>query len=294
MQLDLIDLRLFLQVAEAGSVTHGARRAHLALAAASTRIRNLESLFGVPLLLRNPRGVNLTPAGHTLAHYARAVFQQIENLRGEFEEHTGGFKGQVRVFSGSIAHNEFLPQALSSFLIEHPGVNIDVEERPSNEIIRGVVEGVAHIGIVSEPVSIAGLQTFSFKTYRLVLVAPKNHPVARRRRISFPEALGHDFIGLPEASAFQQFLSYQASRLGLRLRIRVRLPTFEGICQMVENRVGLAVVPESAAARYQASMEVRTVNLEDSWAVRDLRICIRSMESLPPAAKRLAEHLKAA
>jgi DNA-binding transcriptional LysR family regulator len=85
-------------------------RAHLALAAASTRIRNLESLFGLPLLLREPRGVNLTPAGHTLAHYARAVFLQIENLRGEFEEHTGGFKGQVRVFSSTIALNEFLPQ----------------------------------------------------------------------------------------------------------------------------------------------------------------------------------------
>jgi DNA-binding transcriptional LysR family regulator len=123
---------------------------------------------------REPRGVNLTPAGHTLAHYARAVFQQIENLRGKFEEHTGGFKGQVRVFSGSLALNEFLPQALSLFLIEYPGVNIDVEERPSNEIIRAVVEGVVHIGIVSEPVSIAGLQTFSFKTDRLVLVAPKS------------------------------------------------------------------------------------------------------------------------
>jgi molybdate transport repressor ModE-like protein len=294
MQLDLIDLRLFLQVAEAGSITHGARHAHLALAAASTRIRNLESLFGVPLLSREPRGVNLTPAGHTLAHYSRAVFQQIENLRGEFEEHTGGFKGQVRVFSSSIALNEFLPQALSSFLIEYRGVNIDVEERPSNEIIRAVAEGVVHIGIVGEPVNIAGLQTFSFKAARVVLVAPKNHPVARRRRISFSETLSHDFIGLAEASALQQFLSYQASRIGLRLRIRVRLPTFEGICRMVANGVGLAVVPESAAVRYQASMEVQTVNLEDSWAVRDLRICIRSMESLPPAARRLAEHLKAA
>jgi molybdate transport repressor ModE-like protein len=294
MQLDLIDLRLFLQVAEAGSITHGARHAHLALAAASTRIRNLESLFGVPLLLREPRGVNLTPAGHTLAHYARAVFQQIENLRGEFEEHTAGFKGQVRVFSSSIALNEFLPQALSSFLIKYPGVSIDVEERLGNEIIRAVVEGVVHIGITGEPVSIAGLQTFSFKTDRLVLVAPKNHPIARRRRISFSEVLDHDFIGLAEVSTFQRFLSYQASRLGLRLRIRVRLPTFEGICRMVENRVGLAVVPESAAVRYQASMELRTVHLEDSWAVRELRICIRSMESLPPAARHLAEHLKAA
>ena len=216
MQLDLIDLRLFLQVAEAGSITHGARHAHLALAAASTRIRNLESLFGVPLLLREPRGVNLTPAGHTLAHYARAVFQQIENLRGEFEEHTAGFKGQVRVFSSSIALNEFLPQALSSFLIKYPGVSIDVEERLGNEIIRAVAEGVVHIGITGEPVSIAGLETFSFKTDRLVLVAAKNHPIARRRRISFSEVLDHDFIGLAEASTFQQFLSYQASRLWLK------------------------------------------------------------------------------
>jgi molybdate transport repressor ModE-like protein len=178
MQLDLIDLRLFLQVAEAGSITHGARHAHLALAAASTRIRNLESLFGIPLLLREPRGVNLTPAGHTLAHYARAVFQQIENLRGEFEEHTTGFKGLVRVFSGSISLDEFLPQALSSFLSKYPGVSIDVEERMSSEILRAVVEGVVHIGILGEPVSIAGVQTFPFKTERLVLVVPKNHPIA--------------------------------------------------------------------------------------------------------------------
>jgi DNA-binding transcriptional LysR family regulator len=63
---------------------------------------------------------------------------------------------------------------------------------------------------------------------------------------------------------------------------------------MAENRVGLAVVPESAAVRYRASMELRTVHLEDSWAVRELRICIRSMETLPPAAGHLAEHLKAA
>jgi hypothetical protein len=61
MRLDLIDLRLFLHVAEAGSITHGARHAHLALAAASTRIRNLEYTLGVPLLSLERRGVKLTP-----------------------------------------------------------------------------------------------------------------------------------------------------------------------------------------------------------------------------------------
>lgn len=277
MQLDLIE-----------------RHAHIALAAASTRIRNLESTLGVTLLSREPRGIKLTPAGHTLAHYARVVFRQIENLRGEFEEYTGGFKGQVRVFSSSIALNEFLPQSLSSFLIEYPGVSIEVEERRSHEIIRAVAEGVAHIGIVGEPVNVAGLETFPFHTYRLVLIAPRNHPVTRRRRVSFSEALGYDFVGLTEASTLEQFLAYQASRLGLRPRIRVRLPTLEVICRMVEKKIGIAIIPEFAAVRYQTSMEVRSVTLEDSWAVRELRVCIRAMESLPPAARRLAQHLKSA
>jgi DNA-binding transcriptional LysR family regulator len=222
------------------------------------------------------------------------VFRQIENLRGEFEEYTGGFKGQVRVFSSSIALNEFLPQSLSSFLIEYPGVSIEVEERRSREIIRAVAEGVAHIGIVGEPVNVAGLETFPFNTYRLVLIAPRNHPVARRRRVSFSEALGYDLIALTEASTLEQFLEYQASRLGLRPRIRVRLPTLEVICRMVEKKIGIAIIPEFAAVRYQTSMEVRSVTLEDSWAVRELRVCIRDMESLPPAARRLAQHLKSA
>jgi len=120
MQLELVDLRLFLQIAEAGSITHGARRARLALAAASTRIRNLEFLVGVPLLSQERRGVHLTPAGHTLAYYARGVFQQIERLRDEFGEYTSGLKGHVRLFSNTNAR-EFLLEALSPFLIAHPG-----------------------------------------------------------------------------------------------------------------------------------------------------------------------------
>jgi DNA-binding transcriptional LysR family regulator len=292
MQFELIDLRLFLQIVEAGSITHGARRAHLALAAASTRIRNLELVLGVPLLLREQRGIRLTPAGHTLAYYARSVFQQIDRLRDEFGEHTGGLRGNLRLFSNTNAR-EFLPEALSPFLIAHPGIKIDVEERMSYEIVRAVAEGASDIGIVAGPANMAGLQTFSFRTDRLVLALPKDHPVGKRRRISFLEALENEFVGLSEASSIQRFLAQEANRLNRRLNIRVRLPTFEDVCRMVEKRVGLAVVPESVFLRSQRIMEVRKLDLTDTWAVRELKICVRSFENLPPAGKRLVEHLKA-
>ena len=292
MQFELIDLRLFLQVAEAGSITHGARRAHLALAAVSTRIRNLEFVLGVPLLLRERRGVHLTPAGHTLAYYARGVFQQIERLHDEFGDYTGGLKGHIRLFSNTNAR-EFLPEALSPFLIAHPGIHVDIEERMSYEIVRAVAEGVSDIGIVAGPVNLTGLQTFSFRTDRLVLVVPKNHPVGKRRRISFLESLENEFVGLGEGSSIQQFLALEANRLNRRLKIRVRLPTFDDVCRMVEMRVGFAVVPESVFLRCQRMIEVRKLDLTDNWAIRELKICMRSFENLPPAGKRLVEHLKA-
>src|SRR5438094_7428034 len=82
MHFDLADLSLFRHVVEAGSITHGAERAHLALAAASTRIRNMEQALGAALLVRSRQGVTPTQAGRTLLGHARAI------LRQRSEEHT--------------------------------------------------------------------------------------------------------------------------------------------------------------------------------------------------------------
>jgi DNA-binding transcriptional LysR family regulator len=107
------------------------------------------------------------------------------------------------------------------------------------------------------------------------------------------ESLENEFVGLGEGSSIQQFLALEANRLNRRLKIRVRLPTFDDVCRMVEMRVGFAVVPESVFLRCQRMIEVRKLDLTDNWAIRELKICMRSFENLPPAGKRLVEHLKA-
>src|SRR5918998_773596 len=119
MHFDLVDLRLFRHVVEAGSITHGAERSHLALAAASTRIRNMEKSLGAPLLLRNRQGVVPTPAGRTLLQHARTLLAQVERLREDVGAFAGGLAGQIRILSNTNALTEFLPEALSAFLAEH-------------------------------------------------------------------------------------------------------------------------------------------------------------------------------
>src|SRR5438477_7735054 len=214
MHFDLSDLSLFRHVVEAGSITHGAERAHLALAAASTRIRNMEEALGAALLVRSRQGVTPTQAGRTLLQHARVMLLQAERLREDLGAYAGGVAGQIRVLSNTNALTEFLPEALSSFLAAHPQVSVDLEERLSDEIVGLIAEGVADLGIIAGTVDAASLETFPFRRDRFVLVVGREHPLARRAKIAFAQVLDYDFVGLDRSSALQRFLADKAARIG--------------------------------------------------------------------------------
>lgn len=293
MHFDLADLSLFRHVVEAGSITHGAARAHLALAAASTRIRNMEKALGARLLVRGRLGVTPTQAGRTLLQHARVILHQAERLREDLGAYAGGFAGQIKVFSNTNALTEFLPEALSSFLSAHPHVSVDIEERLSDEIVGLIAEGVADIGIVAGTVDVSALETFPYRTDRFVLVVARDHPLAKRERIAFAQVLAHDFVGLDRASALQRFLADKAARIGQPLRLRVQLRSFDAVCRLVECNVGIGIVPETTARRVAKTMAIAAVALADRWAVRDLTICVRKLGELPPYARQFVEHLRA-
>ncbi len=292
MRFDLNDLRLFRHVVEAGSITGGAERAHLALAAASTRIRNMEEALGAALLVRGRQGVTPTQAGRTLLQHARLILQQAERLREDLSAYAGGLAGQIRLLSNTNALTEFLPEALSSFLAAHPNVSVDLEERLSDEIVGMVAEGVADLGIVAGTVDASALETYPFRKDRFVLVVARDHPLAARSQVAFAEVLDHDFVGLDRASALQRFLAAKAAPSGRPLRLRVQLRSFDAVCRMVECRVGIGIVPETTAQRVARTMAITPVALSDAWALRDLTICIRSFAELPPYARALVEHLR--
>ena len=292
LRFDLADLSLFRHVVEAGSITHGAERAHLALAAASTRIRAMEDTLGAPLLTRGRAGVSPTQAGRTLLQHARAILRQAERLHEDLGAYGGGLIGQIRVLSNTNALTEFLPDALSSFLATHPNVSIDLEERLSDEIVGLIAEGVADIGIIAGTVDAGALETFPFRRDRFVLVVAPDHPLASRPAIRFEEVLNYEFVGLDRASALQRFLAAKAVRIGRPLRLRVQLRSFDSVCRLVECKVGIGIVPDTTARRVSRTMAIRTVELSDAWAVRDLAICIRSRGELAVYAQQLVEHLR--
>ena len=290
MRFDLIDLRLFLAVVEAGSITHGAAAANLSLAAASERLRDMEMAGGVRLLDRGRRGVTPTRAGEALAHHARLVLGQIARLEGELGEHAEGIRATVRLLANTAAMTEFLPDPLGAWLAAHPRIDVDLKERQSAEIVKAVAGGLADIGILSDAVDSGTLVLRPFAIDRLVVVMTGAHPLASEKRIAFADLLDLDHVGLA-AGALQDHVEDQAARIWRKLKVRARVRTFEGLCRMAAHGVGVGVVPETAARRLRRSMPIASVRLMDGWATRRLSVCCRSEAELSPPARDLLAHL---
>ena len=287
MHFDLTDLRLFVATADEGNITRAAGRQHLSLAAASARIKALETQSGLSLLYREARGVRLTPPGEAFLYHARGVLRQADQMRTDLQEYGGGLRGHLRVFANTTAVTDFLPEILPGFLSSNPRINIDLQEKPNPEIARGVLDGRADLGIVAGKVDTLGLEAIHFSTDRLVLVTAKNHRLARRKKIAFAETLDDDQIGMHSGSTLQTFLAQVTDGLGKPLKLRIQLSSFDAMCRMIGAGVGVGIVPESAARRNQAAMGISLIELTDAWSVRERYVLTRKRDALPRYAESL-------
>ena len=294
MRFDLVDLQLFIAVADERSITRGALRSHLALASASARIKGLEAALGAALLKRGRRGIELTAAGESLLDHARIIIHNVEMMRGDLAAYASGAKASVHLLANTSGLSEHLPKALAAFLREHPDINVDVEERESTDIAAAIATGAADLGFAAEHALPDNVERFLFSEDRLTLVTGRRGDFAGRRQIDFQEVGACDFVGLTNSTALQIHITKHAARLGMRLRFRARLRDFDAICQMVAADVGIAVVPEAAARRCARSMPIAIIKIHDAWANRKLAICARSFKTLPRPAKQLVEHLRKA
>lgn len=293
MHFDLTDLRLFVAVTEARSITHGAARAHLALASASERIKGLEAAVGVPLLTRGRRGVTPTAAGESLLGHARLLLRQVETMRGDLTGFARGLRASVRILANTSGLSEHLPKAMASFLAAHPAISIEVEERESIDIAQLIASGTADIGVAVETMLPPTLERHPFCDDDLVLVVRRGDALARRR-IAIADVLDRDFIGLSGESALHDHVLRQAAQLGARLRFRARVRSFDAVCELVAAGAGIAVIPEAAARRCSRVMAIQPIVLREPWTRRKLVVCTHDARTLSKPAQRLFDHLRRA
>ena len=150
--------------------------------------------------------MELTPAGQKCLQHARIILRQVDHLKNDFQEQAAGDSGNIRIFANTTAVTEFMPAILARFLAAHPGVTVDLQERLTRDIVRGVLDGSTDLGIVSGPIDAPELQTIHFSTDKLVLVAPQGHPLGGVARVKLTDAVQYPFITMHEGSTLVAFL----------------------------------------------------------------------------------------
>ena len=148
-RVDLTTLRLFIAICEEQNLTRAANREGIAASAVSRRMNDFELAFGVTLFRRLSKGMALTPAGEALLHHARLTLLNVEKIAVELSEYSHGVRGHVRMLANLSAIVQFLPEDLSAFFAAHDLLRVDLQERPSGQVISGIGEGAAEIGICS-------------------------------------------------------------------------------------------------------------------------------------------------
>lgn len=291
MRFDLSDLKLFVRIVEAGSITQGAARAHRSLAAASVRIKEMELSLGAPLLVRDRLGVTPTDVGRALLQHGYKLLNDMQQLNDEMAEYANRVTGYVKIYSNSASLMEFLAEPLGQFLIRNPAVDVSVEEVVNHLIVDAVSEGKADFGIVAEPIDKKSLETIPFRTDRYAVVAPTQGPLKDGDTVSFTELLDFDFVGLGRGTAIQVLLEELARQQGKVFRHRAQLRGFDVACRLAADGAGLALVPEASARNMRAVIPFNIVHLSDEWATLPMVICKRRNADISAHAKSLINFL---
>jgi DNA-binding transcriptional LysR family regulator len=293
-RIDLTTLHLFVVVCEERNLTRAAAREGIAPSAVSKRLTSLERTLRIALFVRHPTGMALTPAGEWLLYHARLMLLNVEKIAVELSEYAQGVRGHVRMLANLSAIVEFLPEDLSSFFRAHDLLRFDLHEKPSTEVVRGIEDGIADIGICANIVETRGLETFPYRRDHLVIVARADHPLAELSSCYFIDTLDFDHVGLFDASSIYLRSQQAANQAGKVIRLRVHVPGFDAVCRMVQGGMGIGLIPDRAFDVLSKGMDLRSIPLLDPWADRELTIVVRDAERLSTTSRLMFDHLRAA
>lgn len=288
---DPVTLRLFVAVCEEGNIARAAEREALVASAVSKRIAAVEAQIGAPLLLRGRRGIALTAAGQALLRQARQVLGLMAHMHAELSDFATGVQGSVRVVASPSVLAEQLADDIGSFLTTHPAVRVSLDERVSPEIVRAVREGTADVGVLWDATDMSGLQTARYRADHLCVAMPPGHRWARRRKLTFAEALDEVIVGVAPGGMMDTMLRREAARMGRTPAWRIQVSSMDAAARIVAAGLGPAILPREAVQGHASAAQLAMVPLADAWAERRFLICTRADGSAAATTRLLVEHL---
>jgi len=290
MNVTFRQLRLFLALAETGSVSAAARRVHVTQPTASMQLRDVTRAVGVPLYDVVSRRVQLTAPGVELARTARAITAEWGAFEQRVDALHGLTRGRLSVALVSTA-KYFVPRLLGAFCAAHPDVELSLEVLNRDGVVARLRENRDDLYVMSTPPRDIRLDKASFLPNPLVVIAAASHPLAARRRLGLPDLAGSRFILRERGSGTRMAVDAHFRRHRFKPELRLELGSNEAIREAVAGNLGIAVLSRHALpARPQeqgvAILPVRGFPIASAWYVVH-----PSVRHLSPIARVFRQHL---
>jgi DNA-binding transcriptional LysR family regulator len=283
---------LFVRVVEQGTIAAAAELEHIAAPAVSKRLRELEELFGTPLLVRTNKGIAPTAAGVNLSVLARDLLDDMRNIVLRMKAFSDGLRGTVRALVNISAASTCMPALVKSFSERYPEVHVSLLERDSLTITESVAANVAEIGIFTRLPHGADIEVHPFRRDELKVLVPADHALASRKHVTFAETLDYEHVVLHAGTHLRFQMLNAANQSGKSLREKVEVSSYDALCKMVQVGMGVGILPASNAELYRLP-GTRTLRLDEPWATRELVIGVRRADALSPVARLFFDHLRA-
>ena len=290
MNITFRQLRLFLALAETGSVSGAARMVHVTQPTASMGLKEITDAVGVPLYEVVARKVHLTAMGKELAKTARAISTEWESLEQEVHGVKGLTQGKLKVAVVSTA-KYFVPRILGTFCAKYPQIDISLEVLNRDGVVKRLEENLDDLYIMSQPPLHLDLEDEVFMPNPLLLVASKNHAFAKKKNFDISLLRNEKFIFREKGSGTRMATDAHLKRLKFKPDVRLELGSNEAIKQAVIGGLGIAVLSRYSLGDKSDQEEVAILKCKEFPIQSSWHIVSPKGKKLSPIATIFKKHL---
>ncbi len=286
LNFDLNDLLAFRAVAEIGNFGRAAESVHISQPAFSRRIDKLEQALGVKLLDRTTRRVNLTAVGR---EFARKVQQWLDDLDGTLLAVRGVAAtrlGEVTIACVPSTVYYYLARVIGRYRERYPKVRVRVHDAGANEVLDAVARGEADFGLNFIGSQEPDIDFRPLLEERFVAACRRDHPLAKRRQVSWGELADHDFINVAKSSGNRLLLDQALAGVARRPESLYEAQHVTTLLGLVEAGLGVAAVPSMAMPGKDHPLLV-SIALTQPVVTRRVGLIRRKGRTLSPAAQQL-------
>lgn len=288
--LTLKQLKYFDALARFEHFGRAAEACSISQPALSIQIKELEAMFGAPLVERGARKIRLTPMGEGLLETARRILLHVEELDDLMRAARGPLGGRLRLGIIPTAAPYLLPRLIGCLAEQFPDVDLTMRETVTPTLIRELLDGQLDIAVVALPISEPALEEFPLFTEEFVLVRPAaeaSHPVPNAEALQAMRLLlleeGHCFRD--QALSFCRIDAPQTRQL-------MEGSSLSTLVQMVSAGMGVTLIPEMAVGLETRRADVSVARFPDPAPARRIGLVWRSTNPLADQLGRLGEILR--